>query len=148
MILRLMLGIAVVAMLLRNELRTSVGIDHQADSMATTGTRPAPANYMALTANATAPAAGDTALAGEIATTGGGLIRKQATYAHTVGTNTYTLTAAFTANTSDVLPVTVAKIGTFNAGSGGTMNFTTLLNATATLSASGDQLTVTQTVSL
>jgi hypothetical protein len=58
---------------------------------------------------------GDTTLTGEIATAGGGLVRAQATYAHTAGTNTSTLTKTFTANASDALPVTVAKIGVFNA---------------------------------
>jgi hypothetical protein len=43
--------------------------------------------------------------------------------------------------------VTIAKIGVFNASTSGTMVFETLLNATATL-VNGDQLTVTETVSL
>lgn len=76
----------------------------------------APAWYIALTANSTAPAAGDTTLASEITTAGGGLVRKLATYAHTAGASSYTL-------------------------------FETLVSPTATLSASGDQLTITQTVS-
>lgn len=107
----------------------------------------APAWYMALTANATAPAAGDTTLAAEITTGGGGLIRKLATYAHTGGAASYTLTGAYTANGSDTLPVTIAKMGTFNSISSGTMLHETLVSPTATLSASGDQLTITQTVS-
>lgn len=111
-----------------------------------TAAQPAAFNFVALTANAAAPAAGDTTLAGEITTAGGGLVRKQATFAHTAGTNTSTLTATFTATASDALPVTVAKIGVFNAGSSGTMGYETLLNATATLSASGDNVTVTETV--
>jgi hypothetical protein len=104
------------------------------------------APFMALTANATAPAGSDTTLAGEITTAGGGLIRKLATYAHTSGAASYTLTGVFTANGSDSLPVTVAKMGGFNSLTGGTMAFETLLNATATLTVSGDQLTTTQTV--
>lgn len=108
----------------------------------------APVWYMALTANSTAPAATDTTLTGEITTSGGGLVRKLATYAHTAGTNTYTLTGTFTANGSDSLPVTVAKIGTFNSITSGQMLHETLLSATATLSASGDALTITQTVSM
>lgn len=103
--------------------------------------------WMALTANTTATALTDTTLAGEIATAGGGLIRKVATYAHTTGAASYTLTASYTANGSDVLPVTVAKMGAFNSASGGRMPFETLLNSTATLSSSGDALTVTDTVS-
>ena len=99
------------------------------------------ANYIGLTANATAPAATDTSLTGEIAS--GTLTRAVAVYAHTTGAASYTLTKTFTSDQS----VTIAKIGVFNASSAGTMVFETLLNATATL-VSGDQLTITETVSL
>jgi hypothetical protein len=108
----------------------------------------APYWYMALTANASAASATDTTLTGEITTAGGGLIRKLATYAHTTGAASYSLAATFTANGSDALPVTIAKIGIFNSISSGRMQFETLLSATATLSASGDSVTVTDTVSL
>jgi hypothetical protein len=108
----------------------------------------APAWYMALTANATAPSATDTSLTAEITTGGGGLIRKLATYAHTAAAASYTLTGAFTANGSDALPVTIAKIAVLNSISSGQMEFETLLGTTATLSASGDNVTVTETVSL
>jgi hypothetical protein len=107
----------------------------------------APAWYMALTANNGAPAAGDTTLTGEITTGGGGLIRKICTYAHTGGAASYSLTAVYTANGSDALPVTIAKIGVFNSLVSGQMLFETLLSATAVMSAIGDQLTVTDTVS-
>lgn len=107
----------------------------------------APAWFTALTANVTAPALTDTALTGEITTAGGGLIRKISAVAHTASAASYTLTTAFTANGSDALPVTVGKIGVFLSLVGASrMPFTTLLNATATLSASGDQLTTTNTV--
>jgi len=112
------------------------------------GSRAAAANYMALTANTTSPAAGDTTLASEIATASGGLIRAQATYAHTGGTATFTLTKTFTANGNDSLPVTIGKVGIFNASSSGTMVWSTLLSPTATISASGDALTVTETVTV
>jgi hypothetical protein len=111
-----------------------------------TGARAAPADYMAVAGNTTAPAAGDTTLAGEIATAGGGLIRKQATYAHTPGAATSTLTATFTANGNDALPVTVGKVGIFNAAAGGAMPFSAVLTPTATLSAVGDAVTVTETI--
>ncbi|WP_066373941.1 hypothetical protein [Herbidospora mongoliensis] len=127
---------------------TTAGRDMIADSIGKAASRPAVAEYMALTANSSAPSAGNTTLTGEITTGGGGLIRAAATYAHTGGAATYTLTKTFTANGSDSLPVTVAKVGIFNASSSGTMVWETLLGATATLSASGDQLTVTQTVTL
>ena len=108
-----------------------------------------PAWYMALTANSTAPASGDTTLTGEITTAGGGLVRKIATYAHTGSASSYTLTGAFTANGSDSLPVTIAKDGIFqHYPSGGNAHLQTLLNATATLSASGDPVTITHTVTV
>lgn len=106
-----------------------------------------PALFMALTANSTAPASTDVTLASEITTAGGGLIRKIAVMAHTAGTNTVTATGVFTANGSDSLPVTIAKIAvgpsivaTYKSA------LQTLLSSTATLNVSGDQLTVTDTI--
>ncbi|MEK6443648.1 hypothetical protein [Pseudonocardia sp. T1-2H] len=109
----------------------------------------APLAFMALTANATAPAATDTALAAEITTAGGGLVRQLGVYAHTTGVAGYTLTGTYTANGSDALPVIVAKVGVFNSmvpGAGG-LGFETSLSSTATFAASGDQLTLTSSVS-
>lgn len=126
---------------------TDVGYDLICKATSDTAAQPAAANRIALTANATAPAAGDTTLTGEIATGGGGLIRAQAVFAKT-STKVYTLTKTFTANGSDSLPVTVAKIGVFNAASSGTLFAESLLSTTATLSASGDALTITETVTL
>lgn len=111
----------------------------------------APAAFMALTTNATAPGSGDTSLASEYAVAGGGLIRKLCSYAHTGGTSTYTEAATFTVNGSDTgLPLTIAKVGMFPTltGATGIMVFETLMSATATLTASGDALTNTQTVTL
>lgn len=133
----------------RGDLRTNGGADFQANVMgATSGTGIgtgtfAPANYIALTANATAPAATDTTLTGELA---GTLARAQATFSHTTGAASYSLQKTFTCDAGNT-GVVVAKIGVFNASSAGTMVFETLLNATATL-VTGDQLTVTETVSL
>ena len=109
-----------------------------------------PAWYMALTANSAAVNATDTTLTGEITTASGGLIKKLCPYAHTLGTTTSTLTPVFTANGNDALPVTIAKVATFNSivASTGAMWTETLLGTTATLSASGDQLTVTETITL
>lgn len=129
-------------------LKTNAGIDLILNASFGTAAQPAAGNYMAVTANATAPAAGDTTLTAEIATAGGGLVRAQATYAHTTGTNTATLTKVFTANGSDALPVTLAKFGVFNAASAGVMVLETLLSPTATLSASGDSVTITDTLTL
>ena len=106
--------------------------------------------FMGITANSTAPAQTDTSLAGEITTAGGGLIRKICPFAHTAGTNTYTLTPVFTANGTDTLPVTIAKMGTFvsliASDVTDTMFHEDLISPTATLSASGDNLTISLTV--
>jgi hypothetical protein len=108
--------------------------------------------FMGLTANSSAAAAGDTQLTGEITTASGGLVRKICPFAYSGGgATTLTLTPVFTANGSDSLPVTIAKIGVFNAmvvANTISMFFETLLGTSATLSASGDQLTITETVTI
>jgi len=100
------------------------------------------ARFMALTTDTAAAAAGDTVLASEIAS--GGCARALATYAHTGGTNTYTLQKAF----SVTAPFTaIHKMALFTALSTGIMFFETVLNQDATVG-NGDTLTVTETVSL
>lgn len=126
-------------------MKTTVGVDAIAAQIHGTSTQPAAFNYVAVTADTGRPSSGDTTLASEITTGGGGLIRKQFAYAHTNGTSTATLTGTFTANGSDSLPVTVAKYGVFNASSSGTLGFEDLLSATATFAASGDAMTLTIT---
>ena len=111
-----------------------------------TSAPPATFNYMCVSANGTAASAANTTLPAEITTAGGGLLRAQAIYAHTVGTNTSTLTKTFTANGSDALPVTIAKIGVLNAVTVGTLGYETLLSATATLTISGDNVAITHTI--
>jgi hypothetical protein len=129
-------------------MKTNAGNDFVAKQLAGAASATAVAKWVALTANATAPAAGDTTLTGEIATAGGGLVRQAGTYAHTTGAASYTITATFTANGTDALPVTIAKRGIFDAASGGALVFETLVSPTATLSASGDSLTLTDTINL
>jgi hypothetical protein len=129
-------------------LLTTVGRDSIHAQHLSTSAQPATFNYIALTANNTAASAGSTTLTGEISTAGGGLLRALSTYAHTGGTNTTTLTKTFTANGTDALPVTVAKIGVFNAATVGTLAYETLLNATATLTTSGDNVAITETVTI
>lgn len=108
-----------------------------------------PAMFMGLSENSSAVVNGDTTLTGEITTAGGGLIRKVGTLAHTAGATTGTVTATFTANGSDSLPVTIAKMGLSPSILSTMPNlFLTLLNATATLSVVGDQVTVTETITL
>ena len=111
------------------------------------GTSP-PALFMGISANTSAVGSGDTTLTGEITTVGGGLIRKIATLAHTAGTSSGTVTVVFTANGTDSLPVTIGKAGISSSILSTLANlYLTLLPTTATLSASGDQLTLTDTVS-
>ena len=129
-----------------NYLLTTVGVDALLKQHLDTATQPAAFNYTALTADATAASAASTTLTSEIATASGGLIRKQSTFAHTNGTNTATLTTTFTANGSDSLPVTVRKIGVFNASSTGTLGYETALSSSATITNVGDALTVTHTI--
>jgi hypothetical protein len=129
-------------------LKTNAGNDFQAKQMAGSASATAVAKWVAITANTTAPAVGDTTLTGEITTAGGGLVRAVGAYAHTTSAASYTITTTFTANGSDSLPVTIGKRAHFDAASTGNMVFETLVSPTATLSASGDSLTLTDTVSL
>jgi len=150
-VLALMLAIPVLAWVFartRPLLLTNAGKDMIAAQISGSASATAVAKWVALTANTTSPAAGDTTLTAEITTAGGGLVRKAGTYAHTGGTSTYTITTVFTANGSDSLPVTIGKRGVFDASSAGNMVYETLVSPTATLSASGDQLTLTDTVTL
>lgn len=104
------------------------------------------ANYIALTADTTAPAATDTTLTSE--QTLNGLARAQATVTHTAGATSTLLSHTWTYSGSS--PVTIAKVGLFNAAGpppAGTLVLETLLAATATLNSNGDQLSVNWTVS-
>jgi hypothetical protein len=103
-----------------------------------------PGRYMALTQDAAAAAATDTALTGEITT--GGCARTLAAYAHTLGAATYTLTKAFsvTATFAAIHKMAIFLVGT---GVAGPMLFETVLNADASV-VNGDTLTVTETVTI
>lgn len=137
------------------ELRVDSGKDFQSRVMgdtASTGTGSyAAANFIGLSTSATAPAAGDTVTtweAVELQAASGGLNRAQATYAHTAGASTYTLTKAFTANANDGASNTIQKIGVLNAARpGGSLVFETALSSPPALVA-GDQLTITETVTI
>ena len=101
--------------------------------------------YMALTENASAAAAANTVLTGEITT--GGLARALCTYAHTDDAATLTLQKAFSVTAS--FPA-VHRMGLFTASNvtaGGIMVFESVLNADANV-ISGDTLTCTDTVTL
>lgn len=128
-------------------LRTNSGRDFQSGVMFSTASNGggafASATYIGVSADTTAPAAGDVTLTGEIST--GTLVRAQATYAHTTGTSSATLTRLFTSDQT----ITVAKIGVFNNPTfgAGTMVLESLLATVATM-VSGDQLSITETITL
>jgi hypothetical protein len=99
------------------------------------------ANYVAVTTDATAPAATDTTLTTEIAS--GGLTRALAAPSHTAGTNTSTLTITFT---SSATFTAVQKAGTFNAATVGIMMHENTFTSTNLVS--GDQIALTWTMTL
>lgn len=126
-------------------IRTNAGRDHQSKVMADNASNGTGAYasgcYIGLTANDDSPAAGNTSLAGEITT--GTLARAQAIFAHTTGTNLYTLTKTFTSDQT----VVISKIGIFTAASGGVLCFEALLDTPVTLR-SGDQIQITHAVTI
>ena len=101
-------------------------------------------NAMAISADATNPVAGDTALVGEITT--GGLTRVQATtITHIVSTNITTLAVTYTAT---AIHTDLHKAGLFNQNTiGGQMTHASEFTADVTLQI-GDTLTVTWTLTL
>ena len=104
----------------------------------------APYRYMALTENASAASASSTALTGEITT--GGCGRALATYAHTLGTATVTLTKSFSVTAT--FPA-IHKIGLFqfSTASSSVIGFEVVLNADANV-VSGDTLQVQWTLTI
>jgi len=101
-------------------------------------------NAIALSVDATNPAAGDTTLVGEI--TADGLTRVQAsTISHTIGTNVTTLENTFTATAPFV---NLHKSGLFNQNTiGGQMTHASEFTSDVTL-AIGDTITATWTLTL
>lgn len=118
---------------------TDAGIDAIASAHQNTAFR---ADYMAVSNDATAPAAGDTSLTGELSTNG--FNRAQATYAHTNGTATLTLTKSWTA-TGTVSGI--HKMGLFTAASTGTLVYSTAFSVDANVT-TDDTLEVTDTITL
>lgn len=135
---------------------TVLTIDQWWNGDDTLGTTPAATNgylilpagmprFMGLTADSGAASAADTTLASEISTNG--MSRALATYLHTNGTGTFTLSKAFSVSGGTT---TVHKMGLFTAltsTAGGILYFESVLNADAIV-ISGDTLTVTDTVTL
>ena len=107
-----------------------------------------PCAYLGLTATATAPSATDTVLTGELNAAGAaGLNRQLGTYAHTLAATTTTLVKIYTTAAADTIPVTIAQMAVFQGVvlAASRLMFRTLLNATAAMSAIGDQLALTHT---
>jgi hypothetical protein len=104
----------------------------------------AAARYIALTENAGAANAADTALTGELTT--GGMGRALGTYAHTLGAATFTLAKTF--SVSGTFPA-IHKAGLFqvSTASSSLLSFETVLNADANV-VSGDSLALTWTITL
>lgn len=99
-------------------------------------------NYIAVTTDTGAPAAGDTTLTSEITTNGLG--RAQATTrTHSAGTNTTTLAITFTASGTHTA---VQKAALFNASSAGTMTHENTF--TPVTLATNDTLQVSWTLTL
>ena len=136
-----------------HNLRTTGGADWQANVMGITSAAPAQVNYIALSNNTNAPAAGDCAASSTACSLGGssptspeittnGCARAQATFSHTGGTSIWTLTHTWTATGTQ----SVQEAGMFNASSSGTMVFEaafTQVNLSNT-----DTLTITWQVSI
>lgn len=87
---------------------------------------------------------------------GGGLNRALASFSHTNGNATYSLAKTYTANGSDTLPQTIAKVGLFQhqvtaaptTTTSGMMVHMANLASTATLTASGDNVAITDTITV
>lgn len=103
----------------------------------------APYRYMALTENASAASAATTTLTGEI--TSGGCGRALATYAHTLGTGTTTLTKTF--SVTGTFPA-IHKVGLSQYSTASSqVGFEAVLNADANV-VSGDTLQVVWTLTV
>lgn len=106
-----------------------------------------------LTTTNITPAAGDTTLSGEYTTAGGGYLRKIAPYAQTSGVSprSLTLIPVYTGNGSDTYPSTFFAVqwaaSMVVPTPAVTPRYETSLNASATVGASGDQITLTETES-
>lgn len=96
--------------------------------------------YIALSTSVTATSGSDTTCPSELTTNG--LARTLGTFAST-GNNTDTISNTFTY--SGASQVVITKVCMFDAASGGNLFAEDLLSSSATVSASGDQVTITWT---
>lgn len=128
--------------ILKKNLLTTGGRDFiHAQSYTNTSAGTIGANWVGVTTDSGAPAAGDTTLASEISTNG--LARAAATPGHSAGTNVSTLTITYTASGTHTA---VQKAGTFNASSAGILVHENTFTSTNLVS--GDQLALTWTMTL
>src|SRR5208282_3083946 len=109
-----------------------------------------PAAWVAVSADKAAPEASNETLKGEIGvgkteSSKFGLVRKLAKFTY-LGGKEYKVEVTFTAGTEDAPPVSLAKIGVFNAQNGGTLMFESLLTAEAEIKAVGDSVTISDVV--
>ena len=136
--------IALLLLLFSLHLRTKAGRDHQARVMGDNASNAtgsyATGSWLAVSSSSAAADENNTTLPGEISS--GTLARAQAVYAHTTGTNFYTLTKVFTTDQT----VTIRKCGVFNAATGGTLCFESPV-ADVSLR-SGDQFQLTEVITL
>lgn len=95
----------------KDNIIVDAGFDFICDCIGKSASRPAVAGYIALGTGTTAAAAAQTALVTET-------LRKAATYAHTAGTKTFTMTVTFNAGEATAA---ITEAGVFNAVSAGTM---------------------------
>lgn len=123
-------------------LKTNAGVDFICNQIGNSAlaSATAVAKFMAISADATAPAVSDTTLTGEIVANGLG--RQAATYGHTNGQTTFTQQSVW--NTITGTQNGIQKMALFTAVSGGTMVFETLLAVAKSVS-NGDTLTITWT---
>ncbi len=119
-----------------HNLRTNAGINWQYNQMA--GTTAAVCTYIALSNDAGAPGAADTAVASEI--TANGLSRAAGAASHASNATSYTLAYTFTATGAQ----SAQKAGILNNTSGGTLCFENTFSAVSL--ANNDTLAVTWTV--
>jgi hypothetical protein len=107
------------------------------------------APWISLTENAGAPAAGDTQLTGELVVgTSAGLERVMATYAHTGGTATFTLTKAYTLTGGTSRTIQKAMFSNSAVDSANQLALFETAVPSPPVLVTNDQLTITETVTL
>ena len=122
----------------KDNMIVNVGFDFIADSIGKSASRPAVMNAIALGTNSTAAASTNTLLGAE-------LVRQAATYAHTAGTKTFTMSVTFA---DGVGTGAITEAGVFNST---TANAGTMLDRVVFAvinKGSADTLTVTFTFTM